>query len=154
MGYEKLTQAIAVDAGAKDLRWLPPVPDTWNGEGARSDWHAKEITVPRPVSPNTLAAFAHEAGHLATTPATYRNPEAEWARDAGDITGQIVREWRATKGGWDAIEKHGGEVTDGMKRFWASALASYGDGDLHEMLFATKQPEFPVIDKFMRQWLE
>lgn len=153
MDYEKLTQAIAADVGAKDLRWLPPAPPRWDGEGSHSDWHAKMIETPKPVSPNTLAAFAHEAGHLATTPATYSNPEAEFAWQTKDLTGQIVREWRATKWGWDAIEKHGGEVTDGMKRFWAEALISYVHDDPYDMLFAGKQPDFPQLDQFMRQWL-
>ena len=88
---------------------------------SHSDLINRVVETPTPgMDDIPLSAFAHECGHLATTL-------------AAQMTGkpQAVIEYLATKWGFEAIERHGGIVTEDMRKFQARALLGYLSAEDH-----------------------
>jgi hypothetical protein len=108
MDYTAITKAIARDAG---LERLLPI---YNWRKARSFPQVGIVEATPPHDDVTLAVFAHECGHLATTLHLER-------------LGTSVLEIEAAASQWarNAIIRNGGTVTEAMDQVWLDGLASY-----------------------------
>lgn len=107
--YMKIAQQIATDAHMKEFRRLPYEMQ----DRARSLPEDGIIEAALPNDPVRLETFAHEAGHLATSPPIRYTASS------------IKQEFEATKWGLSAIRRHGGTVTPEMQEDARYALSTY-----------------------------
>jgi hypothetical protein len=112
MNHMDIAAKIVADAGVRHIDWLPPS----QAERAASMWRFKAMLVAPPIDDKTLTIFAHEAGHLATTP--------DATREGLSI---LEIEYRASKWGADAIRRHGGTVTPAMVANMRRVLRHYAE---------------------------
>lgn len=119
LDYDEIARAIynAASEQTGERIWIKPLAQ-WERQRAASmipahEGYDPEIYVARPVDDETLAIFAHELGHVATT---------RRARDTGYNNLEI--EYIATRWALGQIKKHG-RVSDEMLRVGQEALGSY-----------------------------
>jgi hypothetical protein len=112
----RVAEALKREAGVRRHLYVP-------------DWIAAEVSSSIPADyviqaplGNTeigLAVLSHEAGHVATQPPP---------RDRVDHDELVRWEFAASQWGFDAIRRHGGEVTPYMQDEQRRALRTYTDG--------------------------
>ena len=116
------------------------------GPGPHSDWGTMQIWSPPVIDNLTLAAFAHEAGHIATAQAM-----GDYAYKAMD---QIMREWLATQWGMTAIRRHGAKLTPAIETFLAEALWGYVTNLPYDVAHFVQTSEYPKARNFLQSNLK
>lgn len=116
--YEQIAMNIAIDAGVKEF--LPYPAGTWPTM-ARCVPQIGRVEALMPEDDYTLAIFAHECGHIATTLNVWRQ---------GHFSEPMVEEQTATRWAINAVLQHTGldEPTPEMCRAWIEGLESYRRG--------------------------